>query len=156
MTDSLESRVAQALSKVTNPRHGNDVLSAGMVRDLAVDPSGAVTLTFLLGRQDPATLVREVRRALSAVQGVSDVKIDVVEPSRTPAPPGSRAPEPTPTFLEAARPSNSLPPGPARGAGQRRTPRNRRWRTRRGPRPAACRCSQEIRSAHKFTGGSAF
>ena len=90
MPDSLESRVASALAQVTNPRHGNDVLSAGMVRDLVVDPSGAVTLTFLLGRQDPATLVREVRRALSAVQGVSDVKIDVVEPSPTPAPPGSQ------------------------------------------------------------------
>jgi ATP-binding protein involved in chromosome partitioning len=90
MTDSLESRVAAALAKVTNPRHGNDVMSAGMVRDLAVDPSGRVTLTFLLSRQDPATLVREVRRALGAVPGVSDVKIAVAEPKAEPAPPGTQ------------------------------------------------------------------
>jgi ATP-binding protein involved in chromosome partitioning len=89
MADSLESRVAAALAHVTNPRHGNDVMSAGMVRDLAVDPSGRVALTFLLSRQDPATLVREVRRALGAVPGVSDVKIDVVEPKAEPAPPGT-------------------------------------------------------------------
>ena len=90
MRDSLESRVARALAEVTNPRHGNDVLSAGMVRDLVVDPDGHVALTFLLGRQDPATLVREVRRALNAVPGVSDVKLDVVEPKAPPPPPGTQ------------------------------------------------------------------
>ena len=90
MPDALESQISAALAKVINPRHGNDVMSAGMVRDLAVESGGRVTLTFLLGRQDPATLVREVRRTLSAVPGIAEVKIDVVEPKAEPAPAGTR------------------------------------------------------------------
>ena len=48
-----------ALSRIKNPRLDNDLLSAGMVRDLAVTAEGRVTFTFLLTRADPATLVRD-------------------------------------------------------------------------------------------------
>jgi ATP-binding protein involved in chromosome partitioning len=89
MSDSLESRVAGALAKVSNARLGSDVVSAGMVRNLTVDESGLVALTFLLSREDPASLVRDVRRALGQVSGVSDVKIEVVEPRAAPAPQGT-------------------------------------------------------------------
>jgi ATP-binding protein involved in chromosome partitioning len=88
MTQALESQVAAALSAIKNPRVGGDVMSAGMVRDLAVT-DGQVSLTFVLARDDPAGLVREVRRALQNVSGVTDVKIDVVEPKAQPAPQGT-------------------------------------------------------------------
>lgn len=72
-----------ALSKIQNPRLENDLLSAGMIRDLAVTEDGAVAFTFLLGREDPGTLVREARKAVAAVEGVraDGIKITVADPA---------------------------------------------------------------------------
>ncbi|MBI4503444.1 MAG: Mrp/NBP35 family ATP-binding protein [Gemmatimonadetes bacterium] len=80
MANTLEARVAGALTNVRNPRVDNDVISAGMVRDLVVLPDGIVSLTFILSTEDPAGLVREAKSALKGVPGVTDVKINVVEP----------------------------------------------------------------------------
>ena len=41
----LRDRVEAALAAVQNPRLAQDVVSAGMVRDLVVDDAGAVTFT---------------------------------------------------------------------------------------------------------------
>ena len=86
MSDTIEARVGAALSRIQNPRLQNDLLSAGMVRDLAVTPEGRVSFTFLLNRNDPATLVRETRNALKAVEGITEVKITVLDPSGGAAP----------------------------------------------------------------------
>jgi len=60
-------------------------MSAGMIRDLVVSDDGGVTFSFLLSREDPATLVREARNAVKAVEGVraDGVKITVVDPAGT-------------------------------------------------------------------------
>jgi ATP-binding protein involved in chromosome partitioning len=95
VSDSLEARVIAALSRLRNPRLDGDILSTGMVRDISVTPSGEVSFTFLLSRDDPATLVREARAAVSAVEGVrrEEVRIAVADPSGpgrpTHAPPGA-------------------------------------------------------------------
>ena len=94
MSDSLDARVGAALARIRNPRLDNDLLSAGMIRDLAVTPEGRVSFTFLLSRDDPATLVRDARNAVKAVEGVvpDGVKITVVDPAgpakATHGPPG--------------------------------------------------------------------
>jgi ATP-binding protein involved in chromosome partitioning len=85
MPNTLEARVAGALTNVRNPRVDNDVISAGMVRDLQVGSDGVVSLRFVLSSDDPATLVREIRVALKEVEGVRDVRIQVDE-ARTGAP----------------------------------------------------------------------
>jgi ATP-binding protein involved in chromosome partitioning len=108
---SLEAQVTAALGRIRNPRLDNDLLSAGMIRDLAVTGEGRVSFTFLLSREDPATLVREARNAVRAVDGVlaDAVKITVVDPAGAPkathAPPGAMPqstgsiPAPQPTEL---------------------------------------------------------
>ena len=94
MSDSLQSQVGAALARIRNPRLENDLLSAGMIRDLVVTPEGRVSFTVLLSREDPATLVREARNAVKAVPGVQAdaVKISVVDPAgpatATHGPPG--------------------------------------------------------------------
>jgi len=98
MPNTLEARVAGALTNVRNPRVDNDVISAGMVRDLVVASDGRVSLTFVLSRDDPATLVRDTRAALKDLHGVTDVRIQVVEPQApraigAAAPPAPSAPE---------------------------------------------------------------
>ncbi len=101
MAASLEARVVAALAGIVNPRLENDLLSAGMIRDLAVTEQGDVSFTFLLAPEDPATLVRQARAAIQAVEGVrrEGVKITVTNPSgaaRTTHGPPTASPAPPP------------------------------------------------------------
>ncbi len=86
MAESLEAQVLAALAAVRNPRLDNDLLSAGMIRDLAVTDDGGVTFTFLLAPDDPATLVRQARAAVQGIEGVrrDAVKINVTNPAGAP------------------------------------------------------------------------
>ena len=83
MSESLEARVTAALARIQNPRLENDLLSAGMIRDLHVTEDGRVTFTFLLAPEDPATLVRSARSAVGSVEGVrkDEIKINVTNPA---------------------------------------------------------------------------
>ena len=88
----LQARIAAALTGVVNPRVGTDVISAGMVTDIAVDAERNVRLSFALGGDDPASLVRESRLAVQAVEGVASVRIDVRPAAPAPTTPKSVAP----------------------------------------------------------------
>ncbi len=98
MKDKTEALIAEALTNVKNPRLDKDVISAGMVQDLAVS-NGVVSFGFLLAREDSPKLVREVRKAVKEVPGISDVQINVGEPATEkaaqPAPAPTPAPQPT-------------------------------------------------------------
>ena len=108
MSQNLQERITSALAGVRNERTGTDVLSAEMIRDLALTTDGRVRLTFLLAPQDDATLVRQVRQAIEAVQGVVDVRIDVkdaTERARQGAvPPPRPAPGRTLPVMDVQRP----------------------------------------------------
>jgi ATP-binding protein involved in chromosome partitioning len=101
-SDTLQGRVERALSQLKNPRSGTDVLSAEMVKDLAVDDAGGVTFTFLLGRDDPGSLARDVRKAVQAVAGVTAVRVNVTDA-------GGAAERAAPRQA-AARPGAAVPP----------------------------------------------
>jgi len=95
--DDLGARVRAALESVVNPRLGRPVLDAGMVRDLAVEADGEVHFVFVLGPEDPGNLVRESRRAVQQVEGVTAVRIEVqapVAPRGAPTPKAVSAPTP--------------------------------------------------------------
>jgi len=91
VTQQTVAQITAALAQIQNPRLGNDLISAGMIRSLTVGDAGEVTFTFVLGSDDPATLVRDTRRAIKAVPGVSSVQIEVVDPGTSGAavPPGA-------------------------------------------------------------------
>jgi ATP-binding protein involved in chromosome partitioning len=84
--DELLRRVHAALAQLRHPRTGVDLLSSGHVQELDADESGAVRFHFALQPNDQGTLVREVRAAVEAVEGVSKVKIDVRLPQEVQAP----------------------------------------------------------------------
>ncbi len=91
MTETLNQRIADALTKIRNPRTGHHVLADEMVRDVATTTGGKVRLTLLLDPADPATLVRDVRLALEHIDGVTEVRVDVKDPAQVPKkPPESR------------------------------------------------------------------
>jgi ATP-binding protein involved in chromosome partitioning len=109
-TEALTRGVRDALATVQNPRLGRDLVAAGMVKDLAVDDAGAVTFTFVLTREDPASLARDARKAAQAVAGVTAVKLNVVDSGggtarARPTPGGGGAPAvpppPTPDEMPA-------------------------------------------------------
>ncbi len=90
----LMERITGALAAVRNPRTGADVMAAEQVRDIATSREGKVRLTLLLAPEDDATLVRDVRQAIEALDGVTDVRVDVRDPAQTEPTPARRAPEP--------------------------------------------------------------
>jgi ATP-binding protein involved in chromosome partitioning len=75
--DDLEARVTAALGKVVNARTGGDIVAAGMVKRVSADGDGKVAITFALGRDDPAALVREARLAAQGVPGVTGVRMEI-------------------------------------------------------------------------------
>ncbi|MGI8499355.1 MAG: P-loop NTPase [Gemmatimonadaceae bacterium] len=105
MSDNVNARISQALAAVINPRTGQDVVSGDMIRDIATAPEGRVRLTILLAAQDPASLVRDVRQAVERVDGVTEVRVDVKDPSQS-TPTAAVSPPPAPARPPAGR---SLP-----------------------------------------------
>jgi ATP-binding protein involved in chromosome partitioning len=81
-SDQLKAQVERALAAFTHPRLGTDLVSAGSVKELKVEADGGVAFTFVLSREDPGAPVREVRKAVKGVPGVSAVTINVVEPGK--------------------------------------------------------------------------
>jgi len=113
MAEPLSGRVTAALARIRNPRLENDVVSAGMVRDLTVSDDGRVSFTFLLSRDDPATLVREARAAVRGVDGVNpqELRISVVDP-RGPAPASHEPPQGAPPAGQSHGQAGMVPPPP--------------------------------------------
>ena len=118
MSQTLQERIAAALGAVVNPRTGADVISSEMVRDVATTTTGRVRLTMLLAPNDPATLVRDVREAIERVDGVTDVRVDVKDPSEAngggsasvaPPPTGQARSLPVMNAAPAAAPRPSAP-----------------------------------------------
>lgn len=94
MAPTLTDRIEQALRRVQNPRTRTDVISAEMVRDVATTTDGKVRLTLLLDAKDDATLVREVRRAVEKLEGVTEVRVGVKDPAQAAAAPHQPPPPP--------------------------------------------------------------
>ncbi len=120
MTDTLQARLAAALSPIANPRTGASVYQTQQVRDIAATRDGRVRVTLLLGAHDDPTLARQVRQALEQVEGVTDVRVDVKdanEPTATkPAAPAAATAEAPkrralPT-MDAAPQSRAMPAAP--------------------------------------------
>ena len=86
MTANLPERVNAALATIRNNRLGVNVLEAEMVRDVATTLEGRVRFTLLLAPSDDARIVREVRQVVEQLDGVTDVRVDVKDPTSTNAP----------------------------------------------------------------------
>jgi len=104
---AIKAGVERALGGITNPRHGRDLMTAGMVKDIAVDAAGAVSFTFVLTREDPGSLARQARKAVADVPGVRAVKMNVVDSADGS---GQAAPPARPSGRPAATPP--APPTP--------------------------------------------
>lgn len=111
MSQTLQERLAMALSTVVNPRTGQNVMAAEQVRDIGTTLDGKVHVTVLLAANDDPAIVRDVRQALERVSGVTDVAIDIKDPAQRPKPRADAAPRALPVMDDrpAAAPRPSVP-----------------------------------------------
>ncbi|MGH7545301.1 MAG: iron-sulfur cluster assembly protein, partial [Gemmatimonadota bacterium] len=92
-TDLLR-RVASALSTVTNPRTGKDLVLSGQVKELTEEGRGHVRFRLLLQPGDPAGLADEARQAAEMVDGVQRVTVDAETPAAATGEPGAAGARP--------------------------------------------------------------
>src|SRR4051812_43085742 len=100
---TLQGRIAEALSRIRNARTGADLLSSDAVRDIATTTDGKVRLTLLLAAGDDPALARSVRHTVEAVEGVSQVTVDVRDAAVGDA--KRKAPSRALPVMEAPRPA---------------------------------------------------
>jgi len=81
MTQTLQGRIQEALSKLRHPRTGKDVVTSEAVRDIATTTSGKVRLTLLVSPGDDPEFARLMRQTLEKVDGVTEVTVDVADAS---------------------------------------------------------------------------
>ena len=72
-----------ALARVKHPGSGRDLVTDGHVQNVEVDDDGSARFQFLLRPDDPGDLVKEARAAVEALEGVTDVRINVQLPQMT-------------------------------------------------------------------------
>jgi ATP-binding protein involved in chromosome partitioning len=81
MTQTLQGRIQEALSKLRHPRTGKDVITSEAVRDIGTTTSGKVRLTLLVSPGDDPEFARQMRQTLEKVEGVSQVIVDIADAS---------------------------------------------------------------------------
>jgi len=84
-SDELRRSVMAALAGLSHPATGRDLIAGGHVQNVEVDENGAVRFQFLLRPEDPGDLVKEARRAVEAIAGVGEVKVNVQLPQMGPS-----------------------------------------------------------------------
>lgn len=88
MSASLQKAIRSALATVKDPELGLDLVSLGLVYGIRIDDGTALVQMSLTTPACPLapTIVEHVRSAVSGVEGVQDVKVDLTfDPPWTPA-----------------------------------------------------------------------
>ncbi|MDP1857508.1 MAG: iron-sulfur cluster assembly protein, partial [Gemmatimonadaceae bacterium] len=109
MATTLQERIGMALSAIRIPRTGEDVITGQMVRDIGTTLDGKVHLTVILSAEDDATIVRDVRQAVERVEGVTEVRVKVRDPSEVGRDRPAAALPATPAAAPAATPPAARP-----------------------------------------------
>jgi ATP-binding protein involved in chromosome partitioning len=116
MADTLQGRIAHALSQIRNPRTGEDVYSSQKVRDIAANTAGKVRVSLVFEQGDDPTLARTIRQALEKVEGVTEASVNVIDAAAGNREsgignrePSSRSPLPVMTPPAQPRPSAPTP-----------------------------------------------
>lgn len=81
MSEQLEKQAWEALENVIDPELGIDIVNLGLVYEVDVDDEGNATITMTLtamGCPLAATISDDVKRALSAVDGINDAEVNIV------------------------------------------------------------------------------
>jgi metal-sulfur cluster biosynthetic enzyme len=81
MDQDLKDSIMGALELVIDPELGIDIVNLGLVYDLEMDEEGKLTVTMTLtaiGCPLAATIVDQVKRALSDIPEIKDIDVNIV------------------------------------------------------------------------------
>jgi ATP-binding protein involved in chromosome partitioning len=109
MADTLQWRIAQALSQIKNPRTGDDVYSSQKVRDIAATTAGKVRVSLMFEQGDDPMLARTIRQTLEKVEGVTEASVNVIDVKTERAAPAPAGRSPLPVMTPPAQPRPSAP-----------------------------------------------
>lgn len=113
-TENLKETLLVALESVPSSAPGQSVVARGQVQALEVNDSGEARFSFFLAPDDPGTLVKDVRTAAEAVEGIASVRVNVQLPQTGAAPSGGGSARPQPGSVPAPTPAPNLLPNVAR------------------------------------------
>jgi metal-sulfur cluster biosynthetic enzyme len=81
MSEQLNEQGMEALENVVDPELGIDIVNLGLVYGVEVDDEGKADVTMTLtamGCPLAATIVEDVKRALSTVEEINDAEVNIV------------------------------------------------------------------------------
>src|SRR5699024_7710461 len=81
MDEATKENLQVALENVIDPELGIDIVNLGLVYDAEVDDAGRCTVTMTLasmGRPLAGHIEADIRRALSDLPEIKDIKVDIV------------------------------------------------------------------------------
>lgn len=113
-TENLKESLLEALESVQSSAPGQSVVARGQVQNLEVNDDGDARFAFFLAPDDPGTLVKEVRAAAEAADGIASVRVNVQLPQTGAAPSGAGSGRPEPGSVPAPTPTPNLLPNVAR------------------------------------------
>ena len=79
--NELQPRIVEALKTIFDPEIPVDIYELGLIYDISVEPSGAVGIQMTLtapGCPAAQVLPSQVKDRVAQIEGVTDVKVDVV------------------------------------------------------------------------------
>jgi ATP-binding protein involved in chromosome partitioning len=92
-SEELRNDIMDVLATVSSPSGGGSVVAKGQVQDLIVDEDGTARFTFLMAKDDPGSLVKDLRAKVEGVAGVTSAKVSVHLPQSAPPPPPGPGPD---------------------------------------------------------------
>src|SRR5699024_2386592 len=81
MDEALKENLLGALENVIDPEIGIDIVNLGLVYDVDLDDEGLCTVTMTLtsmGCPQAGHIEEDVRRALSDIPEIKEIKVDIV------------------------------------------------------------------------------
>jgi len=122
MTDTaIQQRLLTALGRVRTDATGPDVVTAGLIRSVAVQDDGTAVLELAPRSGDPPKLIESIRLVASGVAGVRDVKFSLADPEALRRARAEKA-EKSATADEASPAGTAAAPRAARATGRRPLP----------------------------------
>ena len=113
-TENLKESLLEALEAVQSSAPGQSVVARGQIQNLDVNDDGEARFAFFLAPDDPGTLVKDVRAAAEAADGIASVRVNVQLPQTGAAPSGAGSGRPEPGSVPAPTPTPNLLPKVAR------------------------------------------
>ncbi|RLF16716.1 MAG: hypothetical protein DRJ66_02765 [Thermoprotei archaeon] len=81
LAKELKDKIRDKLKSILDPELGLNIVEAGFIRDIKIDENGVVTISLMLTSPFcplSAYIVEGIRNVAMSIEGVKDVKVNIV------------------------------------------------------------------------------